>query len=120
MTRDTDPKHSAHAYGFAGNAAKALFEQRKDISWAEKWYLATNTSADMTRTSEPTHSAHAYGFAGDAAKALSRITHNNDWARAAIECYSNFLGYYSRHPNPRMSNLIHRIQSDIRFLQKFI
>jgi len=120
MTRDTDPKHSAHAYSFAGDTAKAIFEHTQDVSWAEKWYLATKTSADMTRDTDPKHSAHAYSFAGNAAKALSRITHNKSWARAAIECYNNLLGYYSSHPNPRMSNLIDRTEGDIHFLQRFI
>src|SRR3989338_5064549 len=120
ITRTSEPAHSAHAYSFAGNAAKALFEITEDLSWAEKWYLATKTSADMTRDTDPKHSAHAYSFAGNAAKALSRITHNKSWARAAIECYNNLLGYYSSHPNPRMSNLIDRTEGDIHFLQRFI
>ena len=87
MTIDTEPLHSAHAYGFAGEAAKAVFEKTHNIKWAKRWYDATKQSADMTVNTEPLHSAHAYSFAGEAAKAVFEKTQDISWAERWYSAY---------------------------------
>ena len=70
----------SHFFSYAADAARAVFESTKDVSWAIKWYDARKKSADMARKIEPKHSAHSYGFAGDAARAVFEATRNVSWA----------------------------------------
>ena len=85
MSKDTDPRHSLHAYSFAGNAAQAMFGATREISWAEKWFESYRVSAEMAKDVDQRHSAYACSLAGNAARALSESVNTANkkfyWAR---------------------------------------
>src|SRR3989338_450108 len=75
----------AHFFADQGDVSKALFKKTQDVTWAEKWYSAYKTSADMSVNIDPRHAAYAYGFAGDAARVLFEKTGDVTWAKKWYE-----------------------------------
>ena len=74
-------EHAAHAYGFAGRAAEALFKLSEEQDWAERWYTSELKSAELSENKK--HSIHAYSFAGEAAGKRFMLT------KKRKECLNN-------------------------------
>ena len=81
LSTESEPIHSAYAYGFAGDAAKALLKKTGDLEWGKKWYEDCKKSAEMSIEFEPKHSFYSYSFAADAARALFYTTEDTSWAK---------------------------------------
>lgn len=118
MSINIEPRHAAYAYGFAGDAARALFEKTQNIEWAKRWYDAAHLSAEMTSIIDPRHSAIVSGIAGNAATAVYRKTRQRKWYNRAILSYRIFLNYYDLNPNSELKSLAEYAESTIEFLHR--
>lgn len=92
----------AHFFADLGDVSKALFEKTQYVIWAEEWYSAYKTSADMSINIDPRHTAYAYGFAGDAAETLFEKTGNIGWAKGWYEA-RHLCAVMTRELDPRHS-----------------
>ncbi|MBI2652397.1 hypothetical protein HYX00_02930 [Candidatus Woesearchaeota archaeon] len=62
---------------------------------------------------DPKHSAHSSGYAGDAAYDLWALTKGKQWAFRALVRYVEFLEYYYKNPDSKLSPLVNRVNEKI-------
>ncbi len=70
----------SHFCEHAGRAAKLRFKRTGDLAWAERWYQAEKSGAELSVDANPKHAAYAFGFAAEAARVLFKKTHQFHWA----------------------------------------
>ncbi|MBR9691319.1 hypothetical protein GOV06_00890 [Candidatus Woesearchaeota archaeon] len=100
-----NPQRAANAGEFAGMTAIAIAGRTGSMPWLEKAYTVYRKYAEMIAGISPVHSADLYLRAGNAAFKLNEKTEQKNvdplkypeikWAKEAILCYEEFLGYYT-------------------------
>ncbi|MDP1695555.1 MAG: hypothetical protein Q8L29_01425 [archaeon] len=92
----------SHLFSYAGNSARAIFENTGDILWAKRRYDSYHTSAEIVRDSDLKHSAHAYSFAGESALIIFKNINEISWVEKGYQAYRNSADIFLKF-NPKNS-----------------
>jgi hypothetical protein len=126
MSVKTNPRHSMHAYNMAHNASHAVYNTFEDSDfddrtlWCGRWYESSKRSAVMGEGIDPRHAARMSSFFASAAHSMYVLTRNKVWAKRAVRGYTKFLDYFSTNLEPRMCNVMNRVETKKNWIEAFV
>jgi hypothetical protein len=88
--------------------------------WCGRWYESSKRSAVMGEGIDPRHAARMSSFFASAAHSMYVLTRNKVWAKRAVRGYTKFLDYFSTNLEPRMCNVMNRVETKKNWIEAFV